>query len=353
TLGGGEVTLLELTNAYATLAAQGTHRPARALLRVETAAGETLWEAPEPAGTPALDPRVAALITDVLADPLARAPAFGEWNALRLPFPTAAKTGTTTDWKDNWALGYTPSLTVGVWVGNADNSAMRHVSGIDGAGPIWHDFMKQALRHERHTPFALPEGLLSVEICTASGLLPDALCPARRVERFIEGHAPTATDHSFQVVRVDSETGLLAGQGCEHRAVERLFRTPPPEAMIWARQNGWAFPPTRQCDGNLATTEPGDGSARLLLVSPASGSHYQVDPSLPAASQRLPIAIAATAALPLRAGTLLLNGEPLATFDALPFEYLWPLTPGTHTLQATVTSDGSTLESNVVEIVVE
>ncbi len=351
TLGGGEVTLLELTNAYATLAAQGTRRPARGILRVETADGATLWEAREPVGTPALDPRVAALVTDILADPLARAPVFGEWNALRLPFPAAAKTGTTTDWRDNWTLGYTPSLVAGVWVGNADNSPMRDVSGIDGAGPIWHDFMKQALRHERHEAFAMPQGIEAVEVCKASGLLPDALCPERRVEYFLEGAAPTAQDHSYQLVRVNEATGLLAGPGCEGGATERLFRAPPPEAMEWARQNGWPFPPTRQCSGALAAAT--NEASTLHLLSPANGSEYRVDPSLPIESQRLPLAIGATDALVLEEGTLLLDGVPVGTFTELPYQYLWPLAPGTHTVQAVGTSgDGRSVESNVVEFVV-
>ena len=90
---------------------------------------------------PALDPRVAFLITDILSDERARVPAFGQGNMLEIGRPAAAKTGTTTDWRDNWTLGYTPDLTVGVWVGNADNTPMKGVSGISGAGPIWHDFM--------------------------------------------------------------------------------------------------------------------------------------------------------------------------------------------------------------------
>ncbi|HYN89345.1 MAG TPA: transglycosylase domain-containing protein, partial [Ardenticatenaceae bacterium] len=119
TLGGGEVTLLELTGAYAALAAAGRYRTPVAILRVEDASGRLLERfEPEP-GRQALDPRVAALVTNILSDPEARAPAFGEWSALRLNRPAAAKTGTTSDWRDNWALGYTPDLAVGVWVGNA------------------------------------------------------------------------------------------------------------------------------------------------------------------------------------------------------------------------------------------
>lgn len=353
TLGGGEVTLLELTNAYATLAAQGSYLPPRAILRVETAAGETLWEAPPPAPVPALDPRVAALVTDVLADPEARAPAFGTWNALRLPFPAAAKTGTTTDWRDNWTLGYTPSLAVGVWVGNADNTPMNHVSGIDGAGPIWYEFMKSALRHDRHAPFPEVPGLARVEVCATSGLLPDALCPTRRSELFLGEFAPTERDHSFRLVRVDEASGLLAGAGCAGRAVERLFRTPPPDAMVWARENGWPFPPTRECDGASGTAMGAEG-AHLMVMHPVDGARFRLDPSLPPSHQRLPIAVAASGTLALAEGTLLLDGAPLATLGALPLHHHWSLARGSHTVQAIgTTRDGQPIRSEIISFTVE
>lgn len=353
TLGGGEVTLLELTNAYATLAAQGAYLPPRAILHVETADGQTLWEAPPPAPKPVLDPRVAALVTDVLADPEARAPAFGTWNALRLPFPAAAKTGTTTDWRDNWTLGYTPSLTVGVWVGNADNTPMNHVSGIDGAGPIWYEFMKAALRHERHRAFPEVPGLARVEVCATSGLLPDALCPTRRVELFLEEDIPTERDHSFQRVRVDEVSGLLAGPGCAGRVVERLFRTPPPDAMVWARENGWPFPPTRECEGGSGASTHAE-TVGLMVMHPVDGARFRLDPSLPLENQRLPIAVAASGSRALAEGTLLLDGAPLASLAAFPLQLYWSLVRGSHTLQAIGTTyDGQPVRSEIITFTVE
>jgi hypothetical protein len=121
--------------------------------------------------------------------------------------------------------------------------------------------------------------------------------------------------------------------------------------MEWARQNGWPFPPTRHCSGALAHAT--NEASTLHLLSPANGSEYRVDPSLPSESQRLPLAIGATGALVLEEGTLLLDGVPVGTFTELPYQYLWPLAPGTHTVQAVGTSgDGRSVESNVVEFVV-
>ena len=127
---------------------------------------------PHPSLCSALDPRVAYLITDILSDDKARAPAFGQGNVLEIGRPAAAKTGTTTDWRDNWTVGYTPDLTVGVWVGNADNTPMKDVSGITGAGPIWHDFMVAVTRDRPPLDFTRPDGLVHVEVCADSGLLP-------------------------------------------------------------------------------------------------------------------------------------------------------------------------------------
>lgn len=333
TLGGGEVTLLELTGAYAALADGGRYHPPVAILRVEDAQGRVLERSDPGPGRQALDPRVAALVTDVLSDPQARAPAFGEWNALRLTRPAAAKTGTTSDWRDNWTVGYTPDLAVGVWVGNADNEPMRDVSGIDGAGPIWHGFMREALKHTPPRPFIRPPGLAEVEVCAASGLLPGALCPQRRRELFLEELTPTAVDDSYRLVRVDPVSGLLAGATCAEQAEERLFRIPPPEALAWAQANGWPLPPTESCEGAMAMDIAGDGSG-LVIVAPAPGAVYRVDPALPATAQRLPLAVRSVNGRRSGRGQLLLDGQPLATFEVLPFEFLWPLAPGEHRLTA-------------------
>ena len=126
----------------------------------------------------AISPQIAYLITSILSDDLARIPAFGEDSVLNLSRPAAAKTGTTTDFRDNWTLGYTPDLAVGVWAGNANNAPMYRVTGITGAGPIWHDFMEEALRGMPEKKFARPDGIVEKEICDASGLLPTDRLPA-------------------------------------------------------------------------------------------------------------------------------------------------------------------------------
>ncbi len=147
TLGGGEVTLLELTAAYAALASEGQAVAPEPILAAVDSRGRPVAAAPSLSGEPvqAVPPAAAFLVTDILSDNAARAPMFGANSPLRLSRPAAAKTGTTDDWRDNWTVGYTRYLVAGAWAGNADGRPMKKISGVAGAGPIWHDFMERVL----------------------------------------------------------------------------------------------------------------------------------------------------------------------------------------------------------------
>jgi penicillin-binding protein 1C len=144
-LGSADVRLLDLTNAYRTLANQGLYSAVRF----------TAQSAGRPVRVMAAGS--AQIVSDILADNEARAVAFGLDSALRLPFLAAAKTGTSKDMRDNWALGYTRDFTVGVWVGNASGRPMKGVSGVSGAAPVWRAVMLglHSLQAQPHTPTAL------------------------------------------------------------------------------------------------------------------------------------------------------------------------------------------------------
>jgi penicillin-binding protein 1C len=164
TLGNPEVRLLELTNAYAALARLGHFAPFRL-----TPATETL-----PVGTS----RSAWLIADMLSDNPARASAFGLKSPLNFDFPVACKTGTSTNFRDNWAFAFTPPLTVGVWVGNPDGSEMEGVSGITGAGPILHDIVQHLARRTPPTWYPARKDVMEHRIDPYLGTLsikPDAV----------------------------------------------------------------------------------------------------------------------------------------------------------------------------------
>ena len=144
-LGGGEVSLLDLTTAYQTLANQGRRVTPKAVM-FYTDTNDTVGLTPaQPESEQVITPETAFLVTDILSDNQARTPAFGSNSALLLSRPAAAKTGTTSDFRDNWTLGYTRYLVAGVWAGNSDGRPMRNASGVTGAAPIWHEFMEAVL----------------------------------------------------------------------------------------------------------------------------------------------------------------------------------------------------------------
>lgn len=326
TLGGGEVRLLEEVAAYAAFANGGRRVTPVMVLRVEDAEGHVLWTPPSGEGARVLDPRVAYLITDVLSDDHARLPTFGEGSVLDLSRPAAVKTGTTTDFRDNWTVGYTPDLVTGVWVGNADNEAMRRVSGVTGAGPIWHDVMEAALQGRPPQDFPRPAGLVEVEVCALSGLRPGPDCPHRVTETFIAGTAPQ--------------------RACDvHRRVDgQLVLDLPPEAQAWAREQGL----TQAAPIGDAT---GD-TAPLLLVRPDPGASYRLDPDLPADAQRIPIV--AEAGVALTRVQLQVDGETLADFAEPPYTVHWTLTAGAHTFLAVGwDAEGNAVRSAPVTVTVE
>ena len=357
TLGGGEVRLLELTAAYAAFANGGHRVEPVAILRVEDSQGRVLYERKPGLGERVLDERITYLITDILSDDQARIPAFGEGSVLHLSRPAAVKTGTTTDWRDNWTIGYTPQLVVGVWAGNADNSPMRDVSGVTGAAPIWHDFMEEALEAQPVREFVEPEGLTRVEVCALSGKLPNPYCPHRRIEIFIAGTEPREICQMHQLLALDAATGRPAGPDTPpERIVERVYTALPAEAVEWARERGmdvgYRILDIGNRDQETRNLKPQTQNP-LTITSPHQGSVYRLDPSLPREAQRIEIAALAREGVILARVILYVDGEPLASFDAPPYRVMWPLELGEHIIAA-VGSDsaGNRLESEPVRIVV-
>lgn len=145
TLGSNELTLLELTNAYETLADNGRFKAATPFQVVLASNGDVMVPPSKQAPEQVLSPEATYLITDILSDNVARTPVFGANNRLTLSRPVAAKTGTSSNWRDNWTMGYTRYLVAGSWAGNNNGSPMRNVAGVTGAGPMWHDFMEAVL----------------------------------------------------------------------------------------------------------------------------------------------------------------------------------------------------------------
>ncbi len=352
TLGGGEVRLLDLTVAYGAFATGGERVQPVAVRRIVDARGEVIYEAGTPTRDRVLDPRVAYLITDILADDTARIPAFGERSVLYLGRPAAVKTGTTTDWHDNWTIGYTPDLVVGVWAGNADNTPMNRISGVAGAAPIWHDVMDELLKGKPARAFAVPEGIVQVEVCAESGLLPNAACPHRVYEQFIADTTPTETCDQHRVYRLDAATGQPATADTpSERVVQRVFYIPPPMAAAWAREQGIPQPPDAAVAAPVA---PRVSRPLLEIIQPDPNATYVLSRELPASAQAAEIAARWNGEATPRQITLLLDGAPLATLSQAPYRVWWTLTPGAHTVAAVaIDTAGQTITSAPLAFTVE
>ncbi|MBN1680958.1 MAG: penicillin-binding protein 1C [Anaerolineae bacterium] len=342
TLGGGEVRLLELTAAYGALANGGYRVDPVYILEVRDKDGHVLYEwKPAEHNQPVIDPRAAYLITDILSDNDARIPSFGPASMLNIGRPAAAKTGTTTDFRDNWTIGYTPNLVVGVWVGNADNTPMIEVSGISGAGPIWHEFMRRVLLGQPELEFTAPDGLVRAEVCATSGLLPTDYCPKTRWEWFVEGTVPTEYDTFYQPFIIDRQTGLLADETTpvEDR-VERVYLVLPPEAHDWAVREGIPQPP-------VGAQIAGGENVPARLLSPDPYTIFRLTPLLPEEEQRIRLTIAVPTHT--QSVTYWLDDEELVTVNEEPFDTWWELHPGGHEVYAVVTlDDGSTITTDDV-----
>ena len=193
-LGTAEVSLLHLTSAYATFANRGVRVPPTSVLEITDNVGHPLYtyNAAHPQGVRAIREDAAFLMSSILADKASRYHEFGPGNPLELDRPAAAKTGTTNSFRDNWTVGYTPYLTVGVWAGNSDNSAMNNVIGITGAGPIWHDVMEYVSHYYNYPPddFIKPADVHAGTVSALTGLLPHPGEPTV-TDWFINGTMPT------------------------------------------------------------------------------------------------------------------------------------------------------------------
>lgn len=326
-LGDGEVTLLELVTAYSALARGGELLPSRVVLS-RSVAGRDEQRFAEPTGRRVLRADVAALISDMLSDDGARAAGFGRDSALVLPFAVAAKTGTSKGYRDNWAVGYTREVTVGVWVGNFDGSPLRNASGITAAGPAFHDLMLAAMRGRAPEPLWSDASLATVEVCSVSGALPTEACEHRRHERFVRGHEPHDRCELHVLAHVDAQGREQAARcGGAERVLERY----PLEYRAWAERAG------RPMTGrNVSPTCPPEAELVAARVTfPREGQSFALDPDGPS---RQEIVLSATStAERLR---FVIDGVPSAELRA-PFRRPWALSPGAHRVEVQSSSGKS------------
>ncbi len=192
TLGGGEVKMTDMAVVFGVLANGGIRVDLNPILEVKDSRGKILENHSQGRESPVLNPGIAYLLTNILADNAARTPAFGGSSQLYIPNrPVAVKTGTTQNLRDNWTIGYSPSRLTAVWVGNNNGSAMSYVaSGVTGASPIWRRIMDSLLKDQPIEEFPEPEEIEEVEVCQNTGTLPCQGCPSVKKEYFLRGTGP-------------------------------------------------------------------------------------------------------------------------------------------------------------------
>jgi penicillin-binding protein 1C len=313
TLGNAEARLDELVAAYAAFARGGE------------------WIAP----TWALDnpsssrprrrlvsPLAAYWTTDILSDGAAREYIFGRGGSLEFPFAAAVKTGTSQAYHDNWTVGYTRDVTVGVWVGNFDRTPLRDSTGVTGAGPIFHAVMLAAVRRATGTHDALhddtivprPDGLVEQEICALSGMIANAFCPSRQREWLVPEDGASCSWH-----HLDDE-GTIVVWPAEYRqwAISQGLVARRP-AIAEASMTGLTSAPHRISEPRVRPLE---------IANPPSGATYLIDPTLRREFQTLPLRATIE-----RPGILewLVDGRSLGR-TASDAPLMWPLSRGSHTV---------------------
>jgi penicillin-binding protein 1C len=317
TLGNAEVKLAELVAAYAVFARGGAWLEPTAVLRPDGA---------RPEEAPLISERTAFLISDILSDPDAREYAFGRGSYLDFPFPVAVKTGTSQAYHDNWTIGYTRDVTVGVWVGNFDRTRLRNSSGVTGAGPIFHAVMMAATRGRpsttAHEVVPPPRGLQQVTVCALSGLRANEWCPtkAREWAEADDDPVPCAWHHQ-------TDRGLLTIYPPEYRAWELSTRT-------------LAVAGTRASHPRGAPA-----TASLAIANPPAGAIYSVDPTLRREFQALPLR--AVTPKPMTV-TWLVDGAPVGRTSS-DRALSWPLAVGAHEIEVRDDSGGRARTSVVVK----
>ena len=219
-LGDGEVSLFELVQAYSVLPRHGAFMPLRTLSGRHTPPGEL---------SQVIGPATAALIGDILSDPQARRLEFGEGHLLRFPVQTAVKTGTSTDHRDCWAVGFSDRYTAGVWMGNLDHRPTRGVTGAIGPALVLRAIFAELNRDGETGPLSAWPGLQSVSICAVSGKLAGPGCP-RMDEKFEPGKVPVelCTLHSIRADLSMPEAGMSALREApsSHEGIKMLQPTP-------------------------------------------------------------------------------------------------------------------------------
>ena len=274
---------------------------------------------------------VCFLITDILSDENLRIRAFGAANPLLLDFPMAVKTGTSSNWRDNWVVGYTKEYTVAVWTGDFEGAPMNQLSGAIGAGPLFHDVAHLVVKRRGIQPEPIipgaPEGIEQIVVCSLSGLTPTEHCPNRCSVYVLKEDKPRCSCDMHRLFRLDKRNGLLASDRCPLRFVEeRVFEVLPPIYAEWQASHTSQRPPTAYspyCPPHGLTANA------LVITRPRNGEVYLLEPGYDIRTQTLQLSGEVDPVLPEVSWWL--DGQKV-TAASWPYEANWQIAKGRHHL---------------------
>ncbi len=321
TLGNGEVTLLELAGAYAMLANGGLRRPVRTFENEAAVEPQRVF-----------DEQAVFFITHILSDEDLRVRAFGAATPLLMGFPMAIKTGTSSNWRDSWALGYTDRYTVGVWSGDFSGDSMDRLSGALGAGPLFHRVAKLVVGRgatpHRPKAFKTPNGVEEITVCSLSGMAPTPNCAQYRTLYAKTEDREPAPCTWHRAFRLDRRNGLLASARCPAAKVrEEVFTVLPPRYASWQSEHAHQHAPTRY---SPYCSERGQVADALVITNPRNHEVYIVEPGYDPHTQSL--RLSGEVDPPVDEVSWLIDGVRIASVG-WPYEASWRLHPGSHRIE--------------------
>ncbi len=348
-LGAGEVKPVEMAGAFSVFATGGIKHDLKSIMKVYDNRGKLVYEYDKNnnKGRQVLDPQIAYEISDILSDNNARSMVFGRNSALHFPGKTiAAKTGTTSSFKDAWTVGYSKSIATAVWVGNNDSSAMK--GGADGsvlAGPIFHIYMDQVVT--ANEPFDRPSKIQELTVEKYSNKLPSDLSQETTTDIFAEWQLPEGQDDVHVRVKVCKSNGLLASDNVssdltEERIYTKIVSEKPDNpnwenpVRAWANARGWNnSPPQDKCDvSNIPTS--------IIINSPSNG----VDVSGP-----LVINATVSSSYSIKSVSFYIDDVSIGNDDSSPYEISYDfdnLTKGNHKITAIADdSNGGNVKTSI------
>ncbi len=306
-LGNGEVTLLELVGAYASLARGGLYLPSSLLL--DDAPGHARPRQ-------VFSPQAASIVSDILSDPNARTLEFGPGNILRFPVETAVKTGTSTDYRDAWAVGFTSHYTVGVWMGNLEQTPMADVTGSIGPALVLRSIFSELNRATETRPLYRDPSLRRIRVCRLTGARAGANCQGTD-ELFMPATEPAAR--------------CAIHSGADHDGAGRI---------------GGDSPEGKESDDGPIGTQP---KARPWIIQPTDELHLAKDPRIPDKFEAFQFKLAGYT--PGASVDWIVDGSSVATTEKP--DYLWPVERGSHSVRARVRSGDMSVETTAVNFLVK